>query len=217
MMNPYQVLGVAPGASEEDVTRAYRALAKKYHPDLNPGDEAAAKKMAEINAAYEQIKNGTTAQTGGGYQSSQSGRQYRYEDPFAGFGFGPFGFYGYTSGQYQQARQEGPASFDDVRRYINAGYYAQALNLLSGISDHNGEWYYYSALANWGMGNRVSALNYIQLACQAEPNNQIYKEAFEQMQANRRAYSTRPIHRSFCSNLWFLLCLCNCIRCFFGR
>ncbi len=57
--NPYKVLGVADNTPKEEVTRAYRKLAKKYHPDLNPGDEAAAKKMAEINAAYDAIKIGT--------------------------------------------------------------------------------------------------------------------------------------------------------------
>lgn len=55
--NPYGVLGLSPGAGDEEVTRAYRRLAKKYHPDLNPGDERAEKRMAEINEAYEAIKS----------------------------------------------------------------------------------------------------------------------------------------------------------------
>ena len=53
MMDPYKVLGVAPGASEDEIKKAYRTLAKKYHPDLNPGDKAAAEKMNEINVAYD--------------------------------------------------------------------------------------------------------------------------------------------------------------------
>ena len=62
--DPYKVLGVPHGASEEECAKAYRKLAKKYHPDLNPGDETAAKKMAEINAAFDQIKSGNAPQAG---------------------------------------------------------------------------------------------------------------------------------------------------------
>lgn len=49
---PYSILGVAKTASEDDIRKAYRALAKKYHPDLNPGDSAAEDKFKEISAAY---------------------------------------------------------------------------------------------------------------------------------------------------------------------
>lgn len=55
--DPYEVLGVPHGASEEEIKAAYRRLAKRYHPDLNPGDPTAAQKMNEVNQAYEQIKN----------------------------------------------------------------------------------------------------------------------------------------------------------------
>ena len=72
MEDPYKILGVSPGASDEEIKRAYRALAKKYHPDRNPGDEEAAKKMQQVNAAYEQIKNPEKAaqQNHGGYGGS---------------------------------------------------------------------------------------------------------------------------------------------------
>ena len=60
MEDPYRVLGVPRDASEEEIAKAYRRLAKKYHPDLNPGDAAAARKMSEINAAYDRIKSGDT-------------------------------------------------------------------------------------------------------------------------------------------------------------
>ena len=55
--DPYKILGVSPDADDEEIKKAYRRLAKKYHPDLNPGDAEAARKMQQINAAYEQIKN----------------------------------------------------------------------------------------------------------------------------------------------------------------
>ena len=55
--DPYKVLGVSRDATDDEIKRAYRALAKKFHPDLNPGDQEAARKMQEVNEAYDQIKN----------------------------------------------------------------------------------------------------------------------------------------------------------------
>ena len=53
----YEVLGIEKGASDEDIKKAYRKLAKKYHPDLNPGDKEAEQKMKEVNAAYEVLSD----------------------------------------------------------------------------------------------------------------------------------------------------------------
>ena len=60
VQDPYKVLGVSPDASDEEIKKAYRDLTKKYHPDLNPDNEEAARKMNDINAAYDQIKSGNT-------------------------------------------------------------------------------------------------------------------------------------------------------------
>ena len=49
----YKVLGVAKNATEKEIKKAYRKLARKYHPDVNPGDKTAEKKFKEINEAYE--------------------------------------------------------------------------------------------------------------------------------------------------------------------
>ncbi len=70
--NPYKVLGVPDGADMDTVTAAYKKLAKKYHPDLNPNDASAAEKMAEINSAYDQIKNGETKSDYGFYGQKTS-------------------------------------------------------------------------------------------------------------------------------------------------
>jgi molecular chaperone DnaJ len=79
MTDPYQVLGVSRDASDEEVKQAYRRLAKKYHPDRNPGDQEAAKRMQEINAAYEQIKNPDKAHGDpfSGYQQSENEDRYQ--------------------------------------------------------------------------------------------------------------------------------------------
>ena len=75
IQDPYKVLGVSPGASDEEVKKAYRELTKKYHPDLNPNDPNAAQKMNEVNAAYDQIKNPekATRPGQGGYGNDTGG------------------------------------------------------------------------------------------------------------------------------------------------
>ncbi len=63
MRNPYEVLGVAPTASSADIQKAYRKLAKKLHPDLNPGDEAAEEKFKEVAGAYDLLGRCRETQT----------------------------------------------------------------------------------------------------------------------------------------------------------
>jgi len=217
MTDPYKVLGVSPSASMEEITKAYRRLAKKYHPDVNPGDEEAAKKMSEINAAYEQIKSGNAYQTSssGGYSGqtsygpgNNSSEQY---DPFGGFnpfGFDPFGGFG-SFGNTQQ-RQEA-AEFEPVKRYLSAGYYAEALNALSYINNRSAQWYYYSAIANLGLGNKVTALSHAKTAVQMEPNNLQYQLLLNKIQNGGRVYQQYSQNYGMpvvnLSNLCWGLCL----------
>lgn len=118
MGDPYEVLGVSRGASEDEIKRAYRQLAKKYHPDLNPGDAEAARKMNEINAAYEQIKNPSQTNTAYGYntqqQNSQTYNPYGQYNPYGSAqngdqeGYDPFGFgWSAYTGQQQAYASKG--------------------------------------------------------------------------------------------------------------
>ena len=165
--DPYKVLGVSPDASDEEIKRAYRRLAKKYHPDLNPGDQVAAQKMQEVNAAYEQIKDPDKfrQQNAGGYGGG-------YYDPFGGYRQQQ------NYGSQEQADQYQQAAY----QYIRFRRYQEALNALGNSSDRNARWYYLSALAHDGLGNQVTALEHIRRAVSMEPDNQLYLRTLDQIE-----------------------------------
>src|SRR5215203_2162827 len=94
----YETLGVARGASEDDIRKAYRRLARKYHPDLNPGDKAAEERFKNVQEAYDVLsdakKKGIYDQYG--FYSDQAAAA---SDPSAGFGGAPgadFGGFDFT-------------------------------------------------------------------------------------------------------------------------
>ncbi len=212
MSDPYKVLGVSKGASEEEITKAYRKLAKKYHPDLNPGDETAAAKMSEINAAYDKLKNGDFSD-GSDYGSASGGY-----DPFRGYGgYSGYGGY-YNYGGQSSSSQRSYTEMDSVRAYLRANQYAQALHVLSEITDRNDEWYYYSAIANYGAGNTITARNHAQTAVNMNPNNQEYRRLQAIMEHGGHVYSQHSqsfgLPNAYCNNVCCSACLSQ-LCCYF--
>lgn len=201
MKDPYQVLGVPRSATQEEVTAAYRKLAKKYHPDLNPGDKNAQSKMAEINVAYEEIKSGRAGYTD--YSRPQQ-RQSTQQNPYGGYGgYGSYGGYdpfeqifgGAFRQQQQQQQQQQQAQrgdgLDPVRNYINAMRYREALFALSQANNRTAEWYYLSAVAHYMSGNAVTALQHIEQAISMAPDRTQYQQLRQQMRSGAQTYTTR--------------------------
>jgi len=90
--DPYKLLGVDRSASDEDIRKAYRTLAKKMHPDVNPGNEAAANKFKEISAAYSLLSDKKLRAQ---YDSGQVDASGQTQSPF-GRGFGQNGGFQHT-------------------------------------------------------------------------------------------------------------------------
>ena len=212
--DPYKVLGLSPGASDEEVKAAYRKLAKKYHPDLNPGNQRAADRMNEINAAYEQIKNPQPQDSYG-----------------AGYGSGAYsGAWGgaYESAGAYQSRESGERNeLKAARNFIRSREFAQAVNALSGVptSERDGEWYYLHAIANYNLGNRVAAMDSARRACTASPGNERYRQLLLEIQQGAQAYDAAGEGFGFRrvnlggNNLCMSLCVANlvCNLCCGGR
>ena len=107
--DPYQILGVSPSASEEEIKAAYRELAKKYHPDNyadNPLADLEQEKMQEINEAYDTLirerRQGRSGNTAYGASGSSSGQAY-------------------SAGGSYRAGGNGGGRYADIRGMIRAG------------------------------------------------------------------------------------------------
>ena len=207
-MDPYQVLGVSRDASDDEIKKAYRNLSRKYHPDANinnPNKAQAEEMFKKVQAAYDQIMK--ERQYGGhGTAGSQYGPGSSHYGGYSG-GFGGFGGFG------ESDREEEPR-MQAARNFINSGHYQEACNVLNSIQERNARWYYYSAIANSGIGNQINALEYARKAVQMEPGNAEYRQLVSRLENNGRWYADRGTQYGFGtdgrSNCLSDLCCCMC-------
>lgn len=222
--DPYRVLGIQRGASEDEVKSAYRKLAKEYHPDRNGGSASAEAKMKEINDAYakvmDEIRNGGSSSS---THSSSGYGSYGGYGFYNGYGSGSSGSYGNYGGYNSYG--SGSAQFTSVRNYLASGRYAEAMNALNSIPTRNAEWYYCAAQAMAGMGNRIAALDYAQQAVDMDPTNAAYADLLNHLEYASGSYQQQsggfggmpcvgcvPCGSNNCCQMYLCMqaCLCCC-------
>ncbi len=195
--NPYDVLGVSPNASDDDVKRAYRELSRKYHPDSyvnNPLADLAEEKFKAVQQAYNEIMT----------DRSYSGHSSRY------------------SGTYRGNSSDAP-DMQTVLNCLSSRRYSDALRVLAGISNRNSRWYYYSAIANEGIGNSSLAVEHANVAVNMEPDNMDYRNLVNQLTWQKERYRTGNVYYSggrrnsgdelldACCKLWCADSICECM------
>lgn len=120
---------------------------------------------------------------------------------------------------YSSNFQEESTELKAVYNHLSARHYREALSLLDRISNKTARWYYYSALANAGVGNNIQAYNHIRQAVNMEPSNQEYLALLNQIEwSNQRYQSSGYRNRNsnysmgnFCCDLWCADTLCECM------
>ena len=169
MRDPYQVLGVPSTATDEEVKKAYRDLARKYHPDNyhdNPLADLAQERMKEINEAYEAVQSQRKAARAGGYSG---------------------GYGGYQAGD-QSGYQSGGSRYQRIRMAISQGNLNLAEELLNAMTDHDAEWSFLKGAICYRRGWLDEARRYYQNAVNMDPDNQEYQRALDIAEGRSTAY-----------------------------
>lgn len=209
--DPYQVLGIDRNASDEEIKRAYKELARKYHPDKynnNPLAELAEEKMREINEAYDTLMKGERKTTGG-------------NSAYGNNGYGGNSYGGAYGGGYDNSDA---SIFMQVRAYINNGNIAYADSLLSKVNNHNAEWYFLKGIVFMRQGRVTEGAEYINRAAQMNPSNHEYTRMAQQVNNSNFDYRRASVNNGYgmddgmccgspCGMCETLLCMNLCCNC----
>ncbi|MBM7870536.1 curved DNA-binding protein CbpA [Clostridium pascui] len=193
MRNPYEVLGIKQGASQEEIKKAYREQAKKYHPDQygnNPLKDLAEEKMRELNEAYDYLmKNGQSTSYSGSNNNYNSSNSNNYSD------------------------------YNSIRIDIQNGNFNSAQQKLENINVRNAEWNYLMGLVYLRKGWHDSSYQYIRNACNMDPSNSEYREALNRINTMNNSYR-EPYYSArrndsgmgdLCLKLYCADCCCECL------
>ena len=202
MANPYEILGVREGSSKEDIKKAYREQAKKYHPDQygdNPLKDLAEEKMQELNEAYDSLMKNTSSSNS--YQSSNT-----YN----------------SSNNYNSSSNDDYINRDiyqSIRMDLNSGNLSSAEQKLGSMNTKTAEWNYLMGMVHLKKSWHDSAYNFISKACSLEPNNIEYRRSFNDLNTRNSNYRGNYYGRrnkdsdmgNMCINLWCADSLCECL------
>ena len=210
-MNPYEVLGVSPNATQEEIRAAYIKLVKKYHPDRY--QDSALKKQAEdrmkrINAAYDMLTKNRDE-----FEAAAGGRQgYSQGGAYGGGTYSGSGTaYGGTYGRSQTSGYKGEYAedFDTVRILLNTGDVAGAMAKLGTIPLRNAEWNFLYGMCCYRNGYYSRAYTYISNACRMDPDNAEYAAALSAMRGGtktQRSWTDNGGTLRFCGIFSSILC-----------
>lgn len=198
MNDPYSVLGVSPDASDDEIKKAYRELARKYHPDNyqnNPLADLAEEKMKEINEAYDLINKQRAGRGSGGYQSA-----YQQQGGY----------------RQQSQRQSGGSAtvYARARQAINLGDLSQAEQLLQTVPGQDAEWHFLMGSIAYRKGWLDEAMQQYQMACNMDPGNPEYRQAYNMMRQGGQSYRPYGYNSGMdscdcCTTMLCLNCLCG--------